>query len=128
MRGPSAPCGRCYNVETTSLRLHFPPDSMPTARYWPVSRLLLTWLALFASLAALRWSLIAGTYEASIQNQRVVTSSGVWSSGFATLMTGVGVTVVVLALVWATVTWISGHGERRAERIQATAGHRKILM
>ena len=101
---------------------------MPTARYWPVSRLLLTCLALFVSLAAMRWSLVAGTYEASIQNQQVVTSSGAWSSGFASLMTGVGVTVVALVIVWATATWIAGRGDRQADRVAAAAGHRKILM
>jgi len=101
---------------------------MPTARYWPVSRLLLTWLALFVVLAALRFALVSGIYRASIQDQQVIRHAGVWSEGFATLMTGVGIGAVALALLWATATWIAGRSDRRAMQIAAGAGHRRVLM
>jgi hypothetical protein len=101
---------------------------MLTARYWPASRLLLTWLALFVAFAAVRWLLVAGIYQASIQDQQVIRHAGVWSEGFATLMTGVGIGVVALALFWATATWFAGRSERRARQIAAGAGHRRVLM
>ena len=101
---------------------------MPTARYWPVSRLLLTWLALPVALVALRWILMAGIYRASIQDQQVIRHAGVWSEGFATLMTVVGLGAVSVALLWATASWIAGRADRRAMRVAAGAGHRRVLM
>jgi len=101
---------------------------MSTARYWRGSRLLLTWLALAAAFAAFRWSMVAGTYRAWIENQEVTTAGGVWSPAFASTMTLIGAGVLALALLGMTASWIAGKRDRQARKAAAKAGHRKVLM
>ncbi len=98
---------------------------MNAARHWPGYRLLLTCLGLCTVFASFRWSLVAGTHQATIVNRRVMTTGGVWSPAFASTMSLIGVGVLVVILAWAITMWIFGRHERRAS---ATVGHRKILM
>lgn len=101
---------------------------MPTARHWHGTRLLLAWLALLSSLAAFRWAMVAGTYSAAIEDQRVTRLAGHWTPAFATNMTLVAAGVVVLVLVWVTLTWVKGKHDREAMRVANRAAHRKLLL
>ncbi len=101
---------------------------MPTARHWHGGRLLLSWAVSLAFFATLKLSLIAGTYQAAIVDQRVTRVSGLWSPTFASnvslaVLGGGGVT-----LVWMTVTWVRGRRERARLRASQSIQHRDVLM
>ena len=101
---------------------------MNNARYWPGSRLLLTCLALLGALASFRWFVAAGTYQATIENHRVLTTDGLWSPAFASIVVLIGTGAFVLTIVWTIATWFVGRHDRQARHQAETAGHRKVLI
>jgi len=72
--------------------------------------------------------MVAGTYQATIVNRRVMTTGGLWSPAFASTMSLIGAGVLAVILAWAITTWIFGRHERHERRGSATVEHRKILM
>ena len=101
---------------------------MPTARYWDGWRLALAWFAVSAAFLTVRWSLLAGVYEFSIENQRITLLGGLWTPSFAVAMTRMAAVITALSLLWATGTWIAGRRDRRVKLDVESEGHRKVLM
>jgi len=102
--------------------------SMPTARYWDGWRLALAWLAVSVAFLTVRWSLLAGVYQFSIENQRITRLGGLWTPSFAVGMTRMAAVIMALSLLWATGTWIAGRRDRRVKLDVESEGHRKVLM
>ena len=86
---------------------------MPSVRDWHVGWLAAVWLATPAVFVVLRYAVHAAVYEAELDGQRVVITSGLWSSGFASLVTGIIGAVCGLTLVVVTVKWVAGRTHRR---------------
>lgn len=101
---------------------------MPSARLWHIGQVALVWLVVALLFVIARTGLEAGVYEATIEGQRVTIVSGLWSSSFASALTGIAGLVALLIVLWYTVSWVSGTRERRRLATMVGPPHRRPLV
>ena len=101
---------------------------MPPVRHWKIRHIVAAWLAAPAVFLVLRWLVHAAVYEAHIEGQRVVVTSGAWTASFASTLTVVAGVVCGLVLLAVTLVWMSGRKDRRRMAASTENPERRPLM